>query len=191
VRAALALLLLVPLLAACGRVEEETPAAAPVADGEPLRVVATTGMVADAVARVGGDRVEVEALMGPGVDPHLYQASEGDVRRLSDADLVVYNGLHLEAKLADVLARMDARTYAVAEAIEEERLLSPPEFAGQHDPHVWFDVAMWADVVERLGDALAERDPAGADAYRANAAEYAEELRELDGWVREQVERIP
>jgi manganese/zinc/iron transport system substrate-binding protein len=190
VRGALALLLLVPLLVACGRVEEDSGAEAATREG-PLTVVATTGMLADAVEHVGGGRVEVTALMGPGVDPHLYQASEGDVRRLGDADLIVYNGLHLEARLADVLARIEGRTYAAAESIDPARLLSPPEFAGQHDPHVWFDVDLWSGVVEALGGELAERDPDAAEEYRRNAAEYVEELRELHGWVQEQVERVP
>jgi len=190
VRRALALLLLLALASGCGRVDEPGAPASRAGDG-PLRVVATTGIVADAVEHVGGDRVEVTALMGPGVDPHLYQASEGDVRRFSEADLIVYNGLHLEAKLADVLARMEGRTYAAAEALDEARLLSPPEFSGQYDPHVWFDVDLWAQVVEGIGDELAARDPAGAADYRRNAAAYARELRELDAWVRQQVELVP
>jgi manganese/zinc/iron transport system substrate-binding protein len=188
VRAALALLLLLPLLAACGG----SGGGAGVEDGDGrLRVVATTGIVADAVENVGGDRVEVEALMGPGVDPHLYQASEGDVRRLSEADLIVYNGLHLEAKLSDLLDRMEERTLAIGAGIDSERLLAPPEFEGLYDPHVWFDVGLWADAVEALAEGLTERDPSGAEGYGSNAGRYAAELRELDEWVRAQVERVP
>jgi manganese/zinc/iron transport system substrate-binding protein len=190
VRSALALGLLVPLLAACGRVDDGTPAAGVAVDG-PLTVVATTGMLADAVEHLGGDRVDVTALMGPGVDPHLYQASEGDVRRLSDADLIVYNGLHLEARLSEVLARIEGRTFAAAEAIDESRLLAPPEFAGQYDPHVWFDVELWASVVEAIRDELAERDPDGAEEYRANAEAYLAELRELHEWTQEEAARVP
>jgi manganese/zinc/iron transport system substrate-binding protein len=190
VRAVLALALLLPLLAACGRVDET--GAAPLEPGDgPLRVVATTGIVADLVERVGGDRVEVEALMGPGVDPHLYQASEGDVRRLADADLVVYNGLHLEAKLADVLERIEGRTLAAAEGIDPELLRAPPEFAGQYDPHVWFDVELWSTAVETVRDGLTAVDPEGAATYREHAAAYLEELHELHAWIGQQVERVP
>jgi len=129
--------LAVAVVTGCGRVQEEAGAR----DGV-RSIVATTGIVADAARNVAGDRVTVTALMGPGVDPHLYRASEGDVRRLGEADLVLYNGLHLEAKLADVLGELGQRAVAVAEAIPEDELLSPPEFEGQYDPHVWFDVRL-------------------------------------------------
>jgi manganese/zinc/iron transport system substrate-binding protein len=188
--AALAFLLLVPLLAACGRVDDGSPAAATGGDG-PLTVVATTGMLADAVDGVGGARVEVTALMGPGVDPHLYQASEGDVRRLSGADLIVYNGLHLEARLSEVLARIEGRTFAAGEALDESRLLAPPEFAGQYDPHVWFDVDLWSGVVEAIREELTARDPDGAEEYAANEEAYLAELRELHEWAQEQAARVP
>ena len=184
---ALAVVLL-PLAAGCGRVDGDA-AARPVE--LPLRIVATTGMVADAAERVGGDRVRVKALMGPGIDPHLYKASEGDVADLVEADLVLFNGLHLEAKLGDVLERLDDRAAPIAVRLSEDRLLSPPAFGGQHDPHVWFDVDLWARAVEETGRVLGRRDPAGAAQYRRNAAAYAAELRRLDDWVRDETQRIP
>jgi manganese/zinc/iron transport system substrate-binding protein len=185
---ALVLAAALPLLAGCGRVQDEAAAGPP---DLPLRVVATTGMVADAAKRVGGDRVEVTALMGPGIDPHLYKASEGDVEDLVEADLVLFNGLHLEAKLADVLERLDDRSAAITDGIPRSRLLSPPAFKGQHDPHVWFDVAMWALAVEQTGKVLAEADPAGAAGYRRRAAAYAAELRRVDTWAEDELARIP
>ncbi|MDP8924302.1 MAG: zinc ABC transporter substrate-binding protein [Chloroflexota bacterium] len=159
----------------------------------PLRVVATVGMVADAVRNVGGERVQVTTLMGPGVDPHLYVPSEGDVRRLSEADLIFHNGLHLEARLGDVLKNMPSRvgSYAVAEAIDPSLLLAPEEFAGAYDPHVWFDVSLWMVAVERVRDALIERDPAGADQYRAHAGAYLEQLSELHRYVKAQADTVP
>jgi manganese/zinc/iron transport system substrate-binding protein len=175
-------------VSACGRVQEE--GAISIGDG-PVDIVATTGMIADAAANVGGDAVEVEALMGPGIDPHLYKASEGDVQDLAEADLVLYNGLHLEAKLADVLEQLGDRAAAVAEGIPESERLSPPEFEGQYDPHVWFDVELWSLVVEEVRDTLVERDPARADVYRANAGRYLAELRSLDAEVRRDLAEVP
>ena len=159
----------------------------------PLRVVATTGMVADAAARIGAGRVAVTGLMGPGVDPHLYKASEGDVRRLQEADLVLYNGLHLEAKMGEVLGRLGATkpARAVASAVAPGDLRTEPGFSDAHDPHIWFDVRLWRDAVVAVGEALAAADPAGADDYRRNLAAYRAELDTLDAWVRRRVASVP
>jgi len=158
-----------------------------------LRVVTTVGMITDIVERVGGERVRVTGLMGPGVDPHLYKASAGDVRTLGTAELIFYNGLHLEAAMADVLRRMDGRTRtrAVTDAIPRDRLLTPPEFEGQYDPHVWSDVSLWMMAVETVAETLIEVDPDGESYYRENTTRLLEELAELDDWVREQVARVP
>jgi manganese/zinc/iron transport system substrate-binding protein len=158
-----------------------------------IRVVTTVGMVSDVVRNVGGDRVEVRALMGPGIDPHQYKASEGDVLRLGTADIVFYSGLHLEAKVGDVLERMGdrIRTKAVTDNIDRALLLKPDEFEGQYDPHVWFDVSLWAHTVDAVRDALIELDPGSADYYRANADRYRAELEELHEYVLQQAARIP
>ncbi len=177
------------MLTACGAATGET-------GGNPadqkLRVVTTTGMIADIAQNVGGERVEVTALMGPGVDPHLYRASEGDVRRLEEADVVLYNGLHLEAQMGRVLEQMGERTtVAVTDGIDRDKLLTPAEFQGNYDPHVWFDVTLWMKAAEEVRDTLIAIDPGQADTYRANADQYLSQLRELDGYVREQAQRIP
>jgi manganese/zinc/iron transport system substrate-binding protein len=150
-------------------------------------------MITDAVENVGGERVSVTGLMGPGIDPHLYKASEGDVSALSEADVVFYNGLHLEAKMGEVLEQMGSRikTVAVASGIDESLLLTPPEFEGAHDPHVWFDVTLWMKAVEAIRDALIEVDPDSADLYRANAEDYLGKLEELHVYVQEQAARVP
>src|SRR5918999_4995192 len=184
----LLVLTLAVVLAGCARVSDE-PAGR--ITETPVQIVATTGMIADAAEEVGGERVEVTALMGPGVDPHLYKASEGDVQDLAEADLVLYNGLHLEAKLADVLAELGGRAAAVTGGIDEGKLLSPPEFEGQYDPHVWFDVSLWMSVVEEIRDTLVERDPADRAVYEANAERYLAELEALDEEVREALAAIP
>jgi manganese/zinc/iron transport system substrate-binding protein len=190
-KTAIALAALALLGGGCGPVDEDTGALDTFDGDGRIRIVATIGMIAEAAERIGGDRVEVTGMMGPGIDPHVYKASEGDVIDLADADLVLYNGLHLEAKLSDVLARIDRRTVAVTDRIPESLLLSPPEFAGLHDPHVWFDVRLWMRAVERVRVALAELDPSHAPAYSRNADAYLDELAELDEYVRGQAARVP
>jgi manganese/zinc/iron transport system substrate-binding protein len=168
---------------------------APSGTGESkLQVVATTTIVGDLVQTIGGDGVEVEALMGPGIDPHLYKASAGDVRRMSSARAIFYSGLHLEGKMTDVLAGMNERgirTVAVAECIPEGRLIALEGFAGLHDPHVWFDVDLWAATVDCVALALTELNPEDAAVYNANAAAYLDKLGELDAWVRERAADLP
>ncbi len=157
----------------------------------PVRVVATTSMVADLARAVGGDRVEVEGLMGPGVDPHLYKASEGDVSRMTEADLILYNGLHLEGKMVDILGRLGDRAAAVTDEIDRSRLTTPPEFEGNYDPHVWMDVSMWRQAAASVADNLAALDTAHAADYRARAVAYQAELDSLDAYVRAQAARVP
>lgn len=161
--------------------------------GGRMRVTATIGMVADVAREIGGEHVAVTALMGPGVDPHLYKASEGDIERLGAAKLILYNGLNLEGKMGDVLVRMsrDRLTVPVTEAVPESLLREPPEFAGHYDPHLWFDVALWRRVADRIGAALIEADPAHRGDYERNAAAYDDSLAALDAWVRETIATIP
>ena len=159
-----------------------------------IRVVTTIGMITDVVKNVGGERVEVTGLMGPGIDPHLYKASEGDVLRLQQADIIFYNGLHLESQMAEVLERMGEghiRTVAVTDPIDRANLMAPPEFKGNYDPHVWFDVTLWMKTVEQVRDTLAEADPGSAALYQANAERYLGELAALQTYVLEQAQRVP
>ncbi|MBA3889963.1 MAG: zinc ABC transporter substrate-binding protein [Gemmatimonadaceae bacterium] len=150
-------------------------------------------MIADIVGQVGGERVMVEGLMGPGIDPHLYRASAGDVRKLSNADIVFYNGLHLEAAMGDVLEQMRGRiqTVAVTDSIDRGTLLAPPEFAGAYDPHLWFDVSLWMQAVEQVERALSARDSAGAATYRANSRAYLAQLDSLHRWVQARTQEVP
>ena len=161
--------------------------------GARIEAVATIGMITDVVGRVGGERVRVQGLMGPGVDPHLYKARAGDVRRIDGADVIFYNGLHLEAAMGEVFEEMQGRTrtVAVTAGIPEARLLRPAEFKGAFDPHVWFDVSLWMEAVRAVEAALVEHDPAGAATYRANARAYLAELDALDRWVRARVGELP
>lgn len=159
----------------------------------PLQIVATVNFVTDLVQQVGGNRVRVEGLMGAGVDPHLYKASAGDVRKLQQAHLIFYAGLHLEGKMVELLERLP-RAIAVSDAIPRERLIRPPGgFAGQYtyDPHVWFDVTLWKLTVTRVRDALSQIDLAGAAYYRANAEAYGRRLDQLDAFIRQQIAQVP
>ena len=161
-------------------------------DGK-IRIVTTIGMITDIVKIVGGERVEVTGLMGPGIDPHLYKASAGDVQRLTSAQLIFYNGLHLESKMGDILAKMagDTKTVAVTEAVDQSLLLTPPEFEGQYDPHLWFDVMLWMEAVERVRDTLSEFDLDNTLMYYTNAERYLAKLAELHEYVTAQAERVP
>ncbi len=164
-------------------------------EGGKLKVTATTGMIADIVKEVGGVHVAAEALMGPGIDPHLYKASQGDVKKLDEADVVFYNGLHLEGKMGEIFEKLEGKkpVVAVSKAIDESLLHADPEAEGEavHDPHIWFDVKLWMSAVEVVRDTLIEKDGANADAYRGNADAYLKELEALDAYAREQIALIP
>ena len=161
-----------------------------------MRVVCTTGQVAEMVERVGGEHVSVDALMGPGVDPHLFNPVASDLRKLSAADAIFYNGLHLEGRMSETFEQMarTKATFAVTEGIQsrkDKRLREPPEFEGLYDPHVWHDPLLWGDCVTDVANDLAQLDPAHADEYRANAEAYREEFIELDKFCRVELAKIP
>ena len=158
-----------------------------------LKITATTGMIADAARNIAGDRADVVGLMGPGVDPHLYKATPGDLRELQSADLILYNGLHLEGKMGEVFEKL-ARTkpvVAVAEGLDPAKLRKPAEFEGNYDPHIWFDVALWSGAVRNVANALKEQDPEGAAIYEKNAAAFIAKLDSLDAWVRQRMNEVP
>ena len=159
-------------------------------DGRP-RVVATTTMVADLVRQVGGERVIVECLMPPGIDPHSYKATPRDAERLLRADLVVASGLHLEGRLAALLEKLADRVpfVAVADRLPPDRLLEAD--GGLPDPHVWFDAALWSQTAGPVAAALASIDPDAAVAYGNAAEAYAARLRELDATLRQRIAAVP
>lgn len=183
----LAIFVTLIVLSACGGPPQP-------AGGDGMKVVATTNIVADLVRTIGGPQVEVEALMGAGIDPHLYKASAGDVRRMSSAEAIFYSGFHLEGKMSEVLESIGGRgvtTVAVAECVPDEDLIESVDFPGLHDPHVWFDVALWSHAAECVSETLASLDPDHAERYRERAASYVEELRDLDTWVRTRADLLP
>ena len=160
---------------------------APPASDEPqakFQAVATTGPVGDLVRQIAGERISLEVMMGPGVDPHLYRAGPSDLRKLDAADLIFFNGLHLEGRLTEVLESMRERKQVIAVTgglVEEHdpRLLSPEDYEGLHDPHVWHDVSLWIDCTKYVTESLCQFDPEGETEYRANAAAYESLLTEL------------
>lgn len=175
------------LVLACALLPGSAGAAAP------LRVVATTAMVADLVRQVAGDRAEVTGLMGPGVDPHLYKPTAADIVRLQRADVIFYNGLVLEGKMTDLFTRL-ARSrpvFALTEAIDPDRLLQPEDFAGHYDPHVWFDVALWAECIPVVVEGLATADPAGREHYVRGGARARGRLAELHAWAQAKAAELP
>lgn len=157
-----------------------------------IHAVTTIGMITDIVKNIGGEHVTVQGLMGPGVDPHLYQASEGDVSKLSNADIIFYNGLHLEAQMVEIFEKMKRTkmTVAVTEHVPREILLDFAAFPGQYDPHVWFDVTLWIQAAERVRDALVEYDPEHRDTYSTNAVAYIQKLNDLHAYVKQRAEEL-
>lgn len=158
-----------------------------------LNIVATTGMVADVAKNVGKDSVNVTALMGPGVDPHLYKATQGDLGKLQAADIILYNGLHLEGKMGEVFEKLEhiKTVVPVARSINEAMLLDDPVYQGTFDPHIWFDVSLWMQTVVEVTNTLIEARPELADYFKANADAYRAELADLHEWVINEMQSIP
>lgn len=158
-----------------------------------LQVVTTVNFVTDLVQQIGGSRIKVNGLMGPGVDPHLYKATAGDVRLLQRADAIFYLGLNLEGKMTDLFARLP-RAVALGQAIPPERLIQPAGgFEGRYlyDPHVWFDVQVWRLTLAPVVQTLSQLDPAGAPEYRQRAQAYDQQLQQLDRWILQEIGQIP
>jgi manganese/zinc/iron transport system substrate-binding protein len=162
------------------------------ADGK-IAATTTTTMITDLVRQIGGDRVEVTGLMGPGVDPHLYRASQGDVSALRGADVVFYNGLFLEGQMGDILEKTSRQTptVQVTEAMLEEDLLESPQYEGQFDPHVWFDATLWRMTVDPVVEQLSQLDPESASYFEQRGEEYKRQIDELNFFVQEEISAIP
>ena len=160
-----------------------------------LQIVATTGMIGDAVAMIAGDKAEVTVLMGPGVDPHLYKATQGDLNALRSGDIIFYNGLHLEGKMQEVFDRLATtkKVFPVAAGIPESKLRTVAQVNGisTHDPHIWFDVQLWMLAVAEIGKQLSASDPTNAAFYATQTTKYLEQLAALDVFVKEKMSAIP
>ena len=167
---------------------------APADSDNRLNIITTTTMLYDIAVSIGSDKVSATALMGPGIDPHLYQASAGDVTKMQDADVVLYNGLHLEGKMGDIFAALSTsgRNIICAEdGIDDSMLLSDEQNPDIHDPHIWFNVSIWKDVAKHVAARLIEIDPDDADSYSANLENYLVELNNLEQYIKGRIEEIP
>ena len=167
------LLLLITIIFSCKKEKK---------DNQKLNIVTTTSMITDLVENIGDDLINLEGLMGSGVDPHLYKASEGDVSKLSNADIIFYNGLHLEGKLVEVFEKMqhqNKKTIALSDAIDKSTLIGSEYFASNYDPHIWFNVDHWIKAGVYVTKVLKEALPEHAETIEANWKTYEEELENL------------
>lgn len=193
-RPALAALTSVALwLAACSPPSAGTAGAAG-SEGVALRVLTTATMVGDMVEAIGGERVAVDNLMGPGVDPHLYRPSVMDLRRVDRADGIFYIGLHFEELMQGVLEQRKKaghKVFALSDAIPREDLLDAEGIEDMFDPHIWFDVELWAQCVDAVLEGLIELDPEGRAYYEERAEAHRQELAELHQWALRKVAELP
>ncbi len=144
-----------------------------------LNVVSTTTMIHDIVKNIGGDKINAKVIMGAGVDPHLYKASASDVNTFHNANVIFYNGLHLEGKLDDLFEKMEKSgksVYAVSEHIPETKLISSEAFASNYDPHIWFDISLWKIATKTVLEKLEKEDPANKAYYHKNYTAYIKKL---------------
>lgn len=163
-------------------------------EAPPLKLVATTTMLADLAQTLGGERLEVTGLMGPGIDPHLYKASAGDVKLLQQADIILMNGLHLEGRMGDVLEALKEQgrqVISLEDGIAKEQLLYDEDNPEAYDPHIWFDVSLWQGAAAYVAQRIAEIDPEHAPAYQSALEAYQAELEQLKTYVQNRVLELP
>lgn len=159
-----------------------------------LNVVTTTSMITDLVKNIGGDYINLQGLMGSGVDPHLYKASEGDVTKLVNANVIFYNGLHLEGKLVEVFEKMGTATktpIALGDVLDKSTLIGSDYFASSYDPHVWFDINYFRQFTKKVTQVLSEKDPDNAANFRANETAYLLRLDNLQSRIKTTIETLP
>ena len=157
-----------------------------------LKIVVTTSIIGDAIQNIVGDSAQVIKLMGAGIDPHSYKATPKDIRNLSQADIIFYNGLHLEGKMADILYSFSKRKpiYAVSDGIDSMYYIGDPKFVDGLDPHIWFDVLLWKEAVNYMSKKLQTVDPSLASYYRANTENYLKKLDELHETIQKDIHQI-
>lgn len=158
-----------------------------------LKIVVTTNIIADCVKEIVGSSAEVYSIMGAGVDPHSYKASQGDVELLLKADLIVYNGLHLEGKMSDVLKNISTRrkTICLSDGLKADAIRSINLQADVHDPHFWFDIMKWKAGLQYFVHESSRYFPAIKDSLIARSIVYYEKMDDLHREVIEKIKTIP
>lgn len=159
--------------------------------GEKINVVTTIAQIAEPLSIIGGDKVEVTSLMGPGVDPHLYNATQGDIKKLESSDAVFYSGLHLEANMTKVFEEIGKSkpVLGIGDSIAADQLLK--DEGGAIDPHIWFDIDLWQQALENATSKLKEMSAENADYFEANKEKYFEELQKLKNESKEKLAQVP
>ena len=164
----------------------------PKKDTSKLSVVTTTTMITDLVKNIGGDQINLQGLMGSGVDPHLYKASEGDVSKLANADIIFYNGLHLEGKLVEVFEKMkNKKTIAISDALDKSTLIGSEYFASNYDPHIWFNIEYWKQATQFVVETLTDAIPEQKEAFKTNGSNYIKQLNVLKNKLETVIETLP
>lgn len=180
------------IIMACALVVSCQPTKKEKIDG-PLNVITTTGMIYDAVINIGKDKIQAQAIMGPGVDPHLYKATQGDLQSLQEADLILYNGLHLEGKMGEIFEKIAKikNVKAVSQNISQDLFRESETYKGTYDPHIWFDVSLWSQTLETITTTLCELDSINTSFYQNNAQSYRAQLDSLHLAVKTEINSIP
>jgi len=196
-RPSFALISILAISAACNKTKEnEITTSTDTTNTKGIRILATTTIIADTLRSILPDIFTVESLMGPGVDPHLYRAKASDLSRLQRADLIVYNGLHLEGKLAEILDRQrkTKRAIAMSEGLPPDSL----RYVGLNakasktaDPHIWFDVSLWSSATQKIADRIAKRFSQHGNTIKSKSTRFLQTLNQLDSWTTSQIQKIP
>lgn len=176
------------LLMGCNTTENKTTTA----EDKKLKVVCTTSIIADVLKNVAQDKIELQALMGYGVDPHLYKATQGDLETLQEADIVFYNGVHLEGRMGDVLEKLAKKktVLPISKGFSESKLINNSDFTDGHDPHIWFDIDIWKSVTSYMTETLTKEDKQNAETYKTGEKKYIARLDSLDKSIANQVQQI-
>ena len=183
-------LLVLSFLVGCSQKETENKNES---GNEKLNVVATTTMLYDLTRVIGGDNIEVVGLMGVGIDPHLYKASAGDVDKMNEADVVVYNGIHLEGQMGEIFKNLNKQgkfVICAEDGLNESDIKADPLSVDSQDPHIWFDITMWMQVATHVAEQLSEIDEENKSEYQHNLDTYLTELEELDSYVTKRVSEV-
>jgi manganese/zinc/iron transport system substrate-binding protein len=163
----------------------------PLESDQKKKIVVTTNIIFDAVEYIAGEKNDVVALMGEGVDPHLYKASQNDVEQLISADMIVYNGLHLEGKMIEILEKLkrSKEVFALGEGVPDDEIIESDDM-NTPDPHIWFDALLWADAIAYFSEELMDWDTVNAAYYEARTEAYINKLVEADAYAKEKINAI-